>query len=399
MTVPKPASHLDSASIETLLIHADRLCNTTSSVAPPIFQTASFRGDSAEDFLRRAREPRHPEFYSRYGNPTLSQAEAVLASLEGADSALVTASGMAAVSTSVLTFLQQGAHVVAQINHYGGTLNLLRDVLPRFGVEVTQVDQRDPDAFKKAVRPNTKLFLLESPSNPVMALTDLKAVSDIARAHDILTIIDNTFATAVNQRPLEWGIDLVCYSATKYLGGHTDLLAGAVVGRKSLVDKVWSQHTILGGTLGPFDAWLLLRGLRTVALRVRQHNENALALAQFLEGHPAVKVVHYPGLPGHPQHELARRQMKGFGGMLSIELKGGYQAAEHLLSTLRLASCAPSLGGVETLVVHPAANFLHYMTLEEAERIGIAPGSVRISVGLEAVSDLIDDFTQALETP
>jgi methionine-gamma-lyase len=397
MTERRHPEHLNGAALETLLIHADRHLNATSAVAPPIYQTASFRGDSAEDFLRRAGEPRHPEFYTRYGNPTLRQAEAVLASLEGAESALVTASGMAAVSSCVLSMVQQGTHVVAQTNHYGGTLNLLRDLLPKFGVTVTQVDQRDPDAFKKALRTNTRVFLLESPSNPVMALTDLRAVAQIAREHDILTIIDNTFATPLNQRPLELGIDLVFYSATKYFGGHTDLLAGAVVGRKSLVDKVWNFHTILGGVLGPFDAWLLLRGLRTVALRVRQHNENALALAQFLESHPAVKSVFYPGLPSHPQHALACRQMKGFGGMLSVELKGGYEAAARLLSNVRLGSCAPSLGGVETLVAHPAANFLHYMSLEEAERIGITPGSVRVSVGLEAIGDLVADFGQALE--
>lgn len=397
MTSPKQQDRLTDVSPETLLIHADRHLNATGAVAPPIYQTASFRSESGEEFIRRAGEHRHPEFYTRYGNPTLNQVETLLAALEGGESAVVTASGMAAVSASVLALVQHGMHVVAQTNHYGGTLNLLRDLLPKFGVEVTQVDQRDPDAFRKAIRPNTRLFVVESPSNPVLTLTDLQAVAQIARAHDIVTIIDNTFATPLNQRPLELGIDLVYYSATKYFGGHTDLMAGAVVGRKALVDKVWQHHTILGGVLGPFDAWLLLRGLRTLALRVRQHNDNALALAQFLEGHPAVKGVHYPGLPSHPQHELARRQMKGFGGVVSIELKGGFEAVQRFLGNLRLGSNAPSLGSVETLVVHPAANFLHYMSLEEAERIGIALGSVRISVGLEAASDLMVDFRRALE--
>jgi methionine-gamma-lyase len=396
MTSQRKADHLDAASLETLLIHSDRDLNRTSAVAPPIFQTATFRGVSADDFAHRAGEPRHPEFYTRYGNPTLSQVERVLTALEGAESALATASGMAAASATVLTFAHQGAHVVAQTNHYGGVLNLLRDFLPKFGVEVTQVDQRDPAQFKKAIRPNTRLLLLESPSNPVMALTDLRAVGLIAREHGILTVIDNTFATPLNQRPLELGIDLVFYSATKYLGGHSDLVAGAVLGRRDLVEKVWNCHVMLGAVLGPFDAWLLLRGLRTLALRVRQHNENALALAQFLEAHPAVKVVHYPGLKSHPQHELACRQMTGFGGMLSVELKGGYDAADRLLSNLRLPSRAASLGGVESLAVHPASNFLHYMSLEESEKIGIAPGLLRISVGIEAARDLIADFEQAL---
>jgi methionine-gamma-lyase len=384
-------------AVETLLLHADRHLNRTAAVAPPIFQTATFRGDSGEDFARRAGEPRHPEFYTRYGNPTQAQAEGVLAALEGAEAALVTASGMAAVSAAVLTFAASGGHVVAQTNHYGGTLNLLRDLLPRFGVEVTQVDQRDTAAFAEAVRPNTRLVLLESPSNPVMALTDLRAVAQLARRHGILTVIDNTFATPLNQRPLELGIDLVFYSATKYLGGHSDLVAGAVLGSRTLVDRVWATHVILGAVLGPFDAWLLLRGLRTLALRVRQHNENALALAQFLQRHPAVKAVYHPGLESHPQHDLACRQMTGFGGMLAVELAGGYEAADRLLGKLRLASRAASLGGVESLAVHPASNFLHYMSPEESERIGIAPGLVRVSVGLEAERDLIADFAQALQ--
>jgi methionine-gamma-lyase len=397
MTPKKAPEHLQAVSYETLLIHSDRHLNPTSAVVPPIYQTATFRGESAEDFAARAGQPRHPEFYTRYGNPTLSQVESVLAALEGAEAALVTASGMAAVTATVLTFVQQGAHVVAQANHYGGTLNLLRDLLPKFGVEVTQVDQRDPAAFRKALRPNTRVLLLESPSNPVMALTDLRAVALLAREHGLLSIIDNTFATPLNQRPLEMGIDLVYYSATKYFGGHSDLVAGAVLGRRELVDKIWSHHVILGAVLGPFDAWLLLRGLRTLALRVRQHNENALALAEFLDGHPAVKVVYHPGLKSHPQHELACRQMTGFGGMLSLELKGGYEAADRLLSSLRLPSRAASLGGVESLAVHPASNFLHYMSSQEAERIGITPGLLRISVGLEAAGDLIADFAQALE--
>jgi methionine-gamma-lyase len=397
MAQNRNGEHLHDASYETLLIHADRFANATSSVAPPIFQTATFRGSSAEDFAERAGRPRHPEFYTRYGNPTLDQAQQVLAGLEGAESALVTASGMAAVSDIALTFLGQGNHIVAQTNHYGGTLNLLHDVLPRFGVEITQVDQRHPDNFRKAIRPNTKLILVESPSNPVMALTDLRAVVSMAKERGILTAVDNTFATPLNQRPLELGIDLVFHSATKYFGGHSDLVAGVVLGSKGLVDKIWSTHVILGGALGPFDAWLVLRGLRTLALRVRQHNDNALALSRFLEGHSGVKVVHYPGLESHPQHELARRQMSGFGGMLAFELKGGYDAAQRLLGRLRFASCAASLGGVETLAVHPASNFLHYMSLEESEKIGIAPGLVRVSAGLEAARDLIADFKQALD--
>jgi methionine-gamma-lyase len=395
MNAPENAGPPDDA-FETLLIHADRFLNTTSSVAPPIYQTANFRGSSADDFVRRATATRPTAFYTRFGNPTLNHVETVLAKLEKAESALVVASGMAAASAAVLSFVERGTHVVAQSVHYGGTLNLLRDLLPKFGVEVTQVDQRDPANFKQAIRPNTKLILVESPSNPVMALTDLRAVAEMARERGILTAIDNTFASPLNQRPLELGIDLVFHAATKYLGGHSDVSAGAVVGSAALLEKVWAHHVIFGAVLGPIDAWLLLRGLRTLAVRVRQHNENALALARYLESHPAVKVVHYPGLPSHPQHELARRQMIGFGGMLSFQLKKGPDAAERLLDRLRLSSRAASLGGVESLAVEAAANFGHYLDAREAEDLGIFPGLVRVSPGLEAAADIIADYEQAL---
>jgi methionine-gamma-lyase len=387
--------HLKKASVETRLIHGDRALNHTSAVVAPIFQTANFRGESAEDFAKRAGEPRHPEFYTRMGNPTLSQVEEVLAGLEGAESALVTSSGMGAVSSAVLSIVDHGSHIVAQSNHYGGTLNLLNTFVPKFGVEVTKVDQRDAGAFEKAIRPNTKLIIVETPSNPVMGLTDLRAVAAIAKGRKITTLIDNTFATPINQRPLDLGIDLSFHSATKYFGGHSDLIAGAVMGSKEAVTRVWNTHVTLGTALGPFDGWLMLRGLRTLALRVRQHNENAQALAEFLEGHRAVKSVHYPGLKSHPQHDLARSQMSGFGGMLSFEVDG-YESADRFLSRLQLASRAASLGGVETLAVHPASNFLHYMTLKEAAKIGIFPGALRISVGLEGKDDLIADFDQAL---
>lgn len=393
--VMKP-DELKSTSIETQLIHADRHLNATSAVAPPIFQTATFRAESAEHFTHLAEEQRPPEFYTRYGNPTVQQAESVLATLEGAETALLMASGMGAVSAAVLSIVEKGSHVVAQTNHYGATVTLLKRVLPRFGVEVTQVDQRDCSAFERSVRPNTRLILVESPSNPVIGLTDLHAIGALGRSRGITTLVDSTFATPINQRPLDLGCDLVFHSATKYFGGHSDLMAGVVMGSKKLIDEVWNTHIVLGAVPGPIDAWLLLRGLRTLALRVRQQNENAMALAEFLEGHPAVKRVHYPGLKSHPQHELARRQMTGFGGMLSFEPKGGTEAADRFVERLRLGSHATSLGSVETLAVNAATNFMHYMTLEEAARLGIVPGLLRISVGLEGKDDLIADFDQAL---
>lgn len=382
--------------IETLLIHADRELNRTASVAAPIYQTAMFRSQSAADFSDRAEQPRHPEFYTRFGNPTLAQVERVLAVMEGAEAALVTGSGMAAVTATVLAMVQSGSHVVAQTNHYGGTTVLLRDFLPKFGVEATYVDQRNPAEFEKAMRPNTKLVLVESPSNPLMRLTDLSEVARIARARGALTLADNTFATPLNQRPLEMGIDLVFHSATKYFGGHSDIIAGAVMGSEALIKRVWDAHVLIGAALSPLNAWLLLRGVRTLSVRLQRQSENASALAQFLESHPKVAKVHYPGLQSHPQHALAARQMKGFGGMLSFELKGGFDSVDRFLNALRIATRAPSLGGVETLVVDAAMNFRHYFKPEEAGALGIVPGLMRVSAGLEAASDLVADFDQAL---
>jgi methionine-gamma-lyase len=387
---------LSQGRIDTLLLHADRELNPTAAVVPPIYQTANYAGTSAEDFLERSSQPRHPEFYTRYRNPNSAQVETVLATLEGAEAGMLVGSGMAAISLCLLGVLRHGDHVVAQTAHYGGTLQLLRDVLPRFGMTTTQVDQRDVRAFERALRPQTRVILLESPSNPVMQLTDLRAVAELARSRGIFTVIDSTLATPLNQRPLELGIDLVMHSATKYFGGHSDLIAGVILGRAELIERLWNLQVVLGAAIAPFDAWLILRGLRTLALRMQRHNENALALATFLAGHPAVNVVHYPGLPQHPQHELAKRQMSGFGGMLSFEVHGGSEAAKTVMSKLRLPRLAGSLGAVESLVVLPAANFSHYLGEEQAKEAGIAPGLVRVSVGLESAADLIADFEQAL---
>jgi cystathionine beta-lyase/cystathionine gamma-synthase len=381
---------------DTLAIHVDKKFNTSSAVAPPIYQTSTFRADSNEEFAKMALEPRHDQFYTRYGNPTLTQAGAVVAALEGAETALLTASGMGAISTSVLTFVGQGDHVVAQQTHYGGTTSLLRDLLPRYGVEVTFVDQTLTSEFENALRPHTKLIVVETPSNPLMLLTDLRAIAGIARPRGILTLADNTFATPINQRPLDLGIDLVAHSGTKYMGGHSDLSAGAVVGSAILLEKIWNTSLMLGSVLGPFDGWLLLRGLRTLPLRVERHNQTALAVATFLETHSKVARVYYPGLESHPQHDLARRQMNGFTGILSFELKGGLSAAKRLVTGVRLASYAASVGGTESLIVCPAIMLGHQMSEEQFEKVGVRPGLVRLSVGLENERDLISDLDQAL---
>lgn len=383
--------------LQTKVIHSAEGQNQTQAIASPIWQTASFRADSNEHFVELASSVKPTEFYTRYGNPTHEQAEAVMCVLEKGEAAHVTASGMGAIFLSVMCLLEKDDHVVAQQNLYGGTAAFFSDVLPRWGIECTFVEQTETKSFAEAIRPNTKLIYVETPSNPLMQLTDLRAVAEIAKQQGIMTIADNTFATPVNQRPLEMGIDAVVHSATKYLGGHHDLTAGVIVGTKDFIDRAWRLHIIAGSVLSPFDGWLLLRGLRTLGLRVERHNQNALALAQFLEQHPKVECVHYPGLESHSQHDLARSQMNGFTGILSVELKGGLEVAKHFTDSLKLAVCAASAGGFETLIVYPAAMWNKTLTAEQRRAMGVNESLVRISVGLEDELDLIADFERALE--
>lgn len=387
----------EDEGMQTRAVHAGKEVNRTHAVSSPIWMTTTFRADSSEHFAELAKGVRPHEFYTRYGNPTHREAETNLAALEGGEAALLTGSGMGSVFVAVMSSLSQGAHVVAQRSLYSGTATLLADVAPRFGVEVTYVEQERAEAFAEALRPDTKLIYTETPTNPLMRLTDLRAVAEIARTRGVRTIVDNTFATPFNQRPLELGIDVVVHSATKYLGGHHDITAGCVVSTRELIEQMWRFSIVAGATMSPFDAWLLLRGLRTLPLRVERHNSNALALARFLEAHPKVERVHYPGLESHPQHELARRQMEGFTGMLGVELRGGYEAAERCLKSLRLATYAASLGGYETLVVHPAAMWGLQLSSEQREQMGVSDSLLRVSVGLEDERDLIRDFSRALD--
>jgi methionine-gamma-lyase len=384
--------------MQTRAVYTAKEVDQTTSISPPIYQTTTFSAATAAEFAEIAIATRPSEFYTRYGNPNHEMVEATLAALEGGEAALVTSSGMAAIFAVMLGTLAQGDHIVAQRNHYAGAMTLLRDYLPRWGITVTLVDQTDPAAFAAAIRPETRLLYVETPVNPLMQITDLRAIVAMARAHGLLTVCDNTFATPINQRPLELGIDAVIHSATKYIGGHHDATAGAIVGGRDLIERVWRFTLVAGSTLSPFDSWLLLRGLRTLGLRVERHNQNAQALATFLEAHPSVAHVYYPGLPSHPQHELARSQMDGYTGMLSAELKGGYAAADGLISGLRLATRAASLGGFETLVVHPASMWSLQLSAETRQSTGINDGLVRISVGLEDEADLIADFAQSLDS-
>jgi methionine-gamma-lyase len=387
----------EGGGFQTRAIHAGKGENRTRAVTPPIWQTTTFSADSSEHFAEIATGVRPAEFYTRYGNPTHREVEATVVALEGGEAALLTSSGMGAVFTALMSSLRAGDHVVAQTNHYAGAMTLFEDLPRHFGIEVTTVDQTQADAFAEALRPNTRVIYAESPTNPLMQITDLRAVAELARGRGVTTVVDNTFATPVNQRPLEFGFDCVIHSATKYLGGHSDLTAGVIVSTREFVERAWHFSLLAGSILSPFDGWLLLRGLRTLGMRVARHNSNALALARFLEGHPAVGRVHYPGLESHPQHALARTQMTGFTGMLSAELRGGYEAAERLISRLRLATNAASLGGHETLIVHPAAMWRGYMTAEQLRERGLDDALVRVSVGIEDEQDLVEDFGRALD--
>jgi len=383
--------------MQTRLIHSSQVANDTTAVSPPIFQTSTFVLRTPEEGAEMAEQVAPAAYYTRYGSPNTKQVEAPLAELEGSEAALAVGSGMAAITIAIMGNVQAGDHVIAQYTHYTATMSLLAQTLPGYGITVTQVDQRDPAAFAQALRPNTKIIYTESPTNPTMDLTDLRATAEIAHTAGALAITDNTFASSYNQRPLELGYDLVIHSATKYLNGHADVTAGAIMGARRLIDNAWEYLRVHGPVLHPFDAWLLRRGLQTYGLRMAAHNQNALAVAQFLEQHPAVDRVYYPGLPSHPQYELAKQQMiGGFGGMLSFEMKGGYDAAYNVIRSTELCLLAVSLGGVETLITHPASMIHAHQSDEERRAAGISPGLIRLSVGVENVEDIIEDLERAL---
>jgi cystathionine gamma-synthase len=368
-----------------------------NAITEPIVQTATYTfADSAEiaDHFEGRIER---EEYGRYGNPTQRVAEKKLAALEGAEDALLFSSGMAAITTTLFAMLSKGAHVVVTDDAYRRTRQFLHQVLRRYGVEVSTVPAGDYERMEEAVRSTTRLIFSESPTNPYNRILDLERVADIGRRHRVKTIIDSTFATPINQRPIEFGIDLVIHSATKYLGGHNDLLAGAVLGSAELVSGIRDLQGITGAVVDPFAAYLLIRGLKTLALRVHRQNESAVRIAEFLDRHPKVERVYYPSLPSHPEHELARRQMSGFGGVVSFEVKGDLQAASRLVDACRIPRIAPSLGGVESLIEQPALMSFYELTTEERLQVGIKDNLVRYSVGIEDADDLIADLAQALE--
>jgi len=363
-------------------------------VASPIYLSATFEAADVEEQIRL--EAEGDTFYTRYGNPTLTAVERTLAALEGTESALVFGSGMSAITTTLLSFLGNGDHAVFQREVYGGTFRFAREVLPRFGVEVSFVDCAETEGFRQALRDNTRLVYLESPTNPTLKLVDLSAVAAIARSRGVKTFIDSTFATPFNTRPGDYGIDGILHSATKYLGGHCDLLGGALAGSREIVRDVRSYLKVLGGILDPHAAYLLLRGIKTLGVRMDRHNRSALAVARAFGGHARVRSVFYPMLESHSQHELARRQMQGGGGVVSLELQGTLETAKRFVNRLELFRIAPSLGGVESLVSIPCLTSHAMLSREEREQAGIRDSLVRLALGIEDAEDLIADIANAL---
>jgi len=360
----------------------------------PIYQTSTFEVTDNDQQLRAT----HTDmFYTRYGNPTHTAAETAIAKLEGADAALLFSSGMAAITTAILSLVKSGDHIVAQRDIYGGVTKFLSQWLPKLGVDTTFVDTTDYDQHARAIRPNTKLIHLESPTNPTLRVVDLKKVAALAKEHNLITIIDGTFGTPINQRPVELGIDLVMHSGTKYFGGHSDLICGVVAGRRDLIDKIHETRTTLGCCMDPHAAFLLLRGIKTLAVRVHRQNENALRIAKFLAGHENVRRVHYPFLEGHPQRALAMQQMSGGGGVLSFEVEGTGDDARHVTEALRLFTLAPSLGGVDSLVTIPVLTSHAMISTEERRKMGVTEQMIRLSVGIENADDLIADLEQGLK--
>tara|TARA_R100000365_G_C2745588_1_gene74498 strand:+ start:2513 stop:3763 length:1251 start_codon:yes stop_codon:yes gene_type:complete len=369
-----------------------------NALTPPLHLTSTFAFPDAETGGALFAGDAEGHIYSRISNPTVSLLESRIASLEGAEAAIATASGMGAISATLWTLVKPGDEIITDETLYGCTFAFMRDGLSRFGVKITHVDLRDPEKLAAAISDTTRVVYFETPANPNMRLVDIRAVSDIARAVGALTIVDNTYASPLLTRPIELGADFVLHSATKYLGGHGDLVAGIVCGRAEPIQdiRMIGVKDMTGSVMAPFNAMLVMRGLKTLQLRMQRHCESGQKIAEWLEAQPSVSVVHYPGLPSHPQHELAKRQMDGFGGMIAFELDGGYQAGIDMMNRLQLIRRAVSLGDAETLIQHPASMTHSTYTEEERAAHGISDGLIRLSVGLEDVSDILTDLERAL---
>ena len=388
---------MSKKSFETIAVHAgEDLTQNHGAVSVPVYNASVFAFPDADEGAAIHNYQKEGYFYGRLGNPTQTALEKAVAELEGGDDAYALASGMAAVSAAVLSNVNSGDHIIAPASMYSTTTLFLRDLQDKFGIETTFVDAENAENYLNAIKENTKLFWLETPSNPLLKITDIEGVTQIAKSKNIITIIDNTFATPFNQRPLEFGIDMIIHSATKYLGGHSDLTAGVIVGNQEFVDR--ARNTIgklYGGNIAPQVAWLVLRGIRTLALRMERHNKNAYAIANMLATNPKVEAVFHPSLINHQNHDVARKQMSGFGGMIAFDV-GSVEAGKTLVNNVEVCTLATSLGGVETIVQHSASMTHATLPREERLKAGVTDGLIRLSVGIENEQDLINDLENAL---
>ena len=389
---------LKGSNISTKSVHAgeDR-SRYADSITTPIVQTSTFVFKNSKDIEDYTKHGKARFEYGRYGNPTELVAGRRLSALEGAEDCIVFGSGMSAITTTILALVRKNDHIVITDDAYKKTLEFCSSYLQRFAIECTIVPFGDYDALDKAVRPNTKFIFSESPTNPYLNIFDLERLHSIAKKHGILSLIDATFSTPYNQCPLKFGIDLVLHSCTKYLAGHNDILAGALLGRAELVEEVRKLHKAMGGVIDPHCCYLLLRGLKTFPLRMERQNNTAMQVAQYLENHPKIKRVYYPGLESHPHYQIAKAQMKGFGGVVSFDIKGNLNTAKQFMDSLKLCYIAPSLGGVETLITHPALVSYYDCSRAERYKLGITDTLFRLAVGVEDPEDIIADIGQALD--
>ena len=394
---------MSEKDLSTQVVHAgEKRVKPHNAITTPISQTSTYTFRNTQDLVDYMEaklwgDEIEREEYGRYGNPTIATAEAKLAALDSGEAACLFSSGMAAVTTTLFTLLSQGGHVILTDDCYRRTRQFVTKFLARYGVESTQVPMGDYEALEAAIRPNTKVIVSESPTNPYLRVLDLEKIVAIAKKHNIKTVIDSTFATPINQRPLEFGVDFVVHSATKYLGGHNDLLAGVVVGSDYMIGAIKETQAMLGDVSDPHTAYLLIRGLKTLDLRVKRQNETADKLAHFLAKHPAVRRVYYPGLVSHPEYEVAIEQMSGFGGVVSFELDTDLAGAGRFIDELQIPYIGPSLGGVETLIEQVALVSYYELSTEERAEIGISDSLIRLAVGIESADDLLADLAQALD--
>ena len=394
---------MSEKDLSTQVVHAgEKRVKSHNAITTPISQTSTYTFRNTQDLVDYMEaklwgDEIEREEYGRYGNPTIATAEAKLAALDSGEAACLFSSGMAAVTATLFTLLSQGGHVILTDDCYRRTRQFVTKFLARYGVESTQVPMGDYEALEAAIRPNTKVIVSESPTNPYLRVLDLEKLVAIAKKHNIKTVIDSTFATPINQRPLEFGVDFVVHSATKYLGGHNDLLAGVVVGSDYMIGAIKETQAMLGDVSDPNTAYLLIRGLKTLDLRVKRQNETADKLAHFLAKHPAVRRVYYPGLVSHPEYEVAIEQMTGFGGVVSFELDTDLEGAGRFIDEVEIPYIGPSLGGVETLIEQVALVSYYELSTEERAEIGISDSLIRLAVGIESADDLLADLAQALD--